>query len=85
MYITSPNLGTFDTIAPFSNNVIKKIPGLTSYGYMIVDQIVTPADFLSWSSQTIKTLEFHLRDGLGIYINLVGNYVTFSVVFDIIR
>jgi hypothetical protein len=26
VYITSPNLGSFDTLATFSNNVIKKVP-----------------------------------------------------------
>ena len=38
VYITSPNLGSFDTLATFSNNVIKKVPVNASYGYMVVDQ-----------------------------------------------
>jgi len=81
VYITSPNLGSFDTIAHFSNNVIRKVPVIASYGYMIVDQTVSPADYLSCSSQTLKTLEFHLRDGLGNFMNLVVHYITFSSVF----
>ena len=41
-----------------------------------------PNDFLDCSKQTLKTLEFHLRDGKGNYINLRGAHVTFSIVFN---
>jgi hypothetical protein len=61
VYITSPNLGSFDTIAPFSNNVIKKVPVTVPYGYMIIDQNSSNNDFLNCSNQTIRTLEFHLQ------------------------
>lgn len=82
VYLTSPNLGSFDTISPFSNNVIKKIPVNANYGYMIYDQGITTNDFLDCSNLTLKTLEFHLRDGKGNYINLHGAHVTFSIVFN---
>ena len=85
VYITIPNFGSFDTISAFSNNVVMKVPVLASYGFMIVDQIVSTADFLNCGGQTLKTLEFHLRDGLGNYIPLLGHLVTFSIVFDLIR
>jgi hypothetical protein len=49
---------------------------------MIVDQYVSPGDYLNFSNSSLKTLEFHLRDGLGNYIDLAGNYITFSIVFD---
>ena len=45
VYITSPNLWSFDTIASFSNNVIKKVPITVPYGYMVVDQSGTNNDF----------------------------------------
>ena len=46
VYITSPNLGSFDTLATFSNNVIKKVPVINDYGYMIIDQFLSNNDFL---------------------------------------
>ena len=82
VYITSPNLGSFDTIAPFSSNVIKKVPVNAGYGFMIVDQIMSTNDYLNCSRQTLRTLEFHIRDGRGRYINLHGMHVTFSIVFN---
>ena len=82
VYITSPNLGSFDTLSTFSNNIIKKVPVTGSYGYMIVDQYMTANDFLNCSRQTLRTLEFHLRDGRGNEIDLRGMYVTFSLVFN---
>ena len=82
VYITSPNLGSFDSLATFSNNVIKKVPVNASYGYMVVDQVMSTNDFLNCSRQTLRTLEFHLRDGRGREIDLKGMYITFSIVFN---
>jgi hypothetical protein len=82
IYITSPNLGSFDTISPFSNNVVKKIPINVPYGYMIVDQNTSPNDYLNCSRQTLRTLEFHLKDSRGRYVNLHGMHVSFSIVFN---
>jgi hypothetical protein len=82
VYITSPNLGSFDTLATFSNNIIKKVPVTAPYGFMIVDQYMSSNDFLDCSKQTLRTLEFHLRDGRGNEINLNGMYITFSIVFN---
>ena len=50
IYITSPNLGSFDTIfagtgAGLGNNVIKKVPVLVNYGYMVIDQLMSSNDF----------------------------------------
>ena len=82
VYITSPNLGSFDTLATFSNNIIKKVPVNAPYGYMVVDQNMSTNDFLNCSRQTLRTLEFHLRDGRGREIDLKGMYITFSLVFN---
>jgi hypothetical protein len=82
VYITSPNLGSFDTIATFSNNIIKQVPVTSSYGVMVVDQFISTNDYLNCSRQTLRTLEFHLRDGRGREIDLKGMYVTFSIVFN---
>ena len=82
VYITSPTLGSYDTLATFSNNVIKKIPVTADYGYMIVDQFIASNDFLDCSKQTFKTLEFHLGDGRGREINIHGSHISFSIVFN---
>ena len=81
IYLTSPNLGSFDTISPFSNNVIKKIPVTVPFGYMIIDQNSNTIDFLNCSRQTLRTLEFHLKDSRGRYIDLQGMNISFSIVF----
>lgn len=82
IYITSPNLGSFDTLSPFSNNVIKKVPINVPYGYMIIDQNSTNNDFLNCSKQTIRTIEFHLKDSRGRYVNMHGMNISFSIVFN---
>ena len=82
IYITSPNLGSFDTLSTFSNNIVKKVPVTVGYGFMIVDQFTATNDFLNCSRQTLRTLEFHLRDGRGNEVDLKGMYVTFSLVFN---
>ena len=82
VYITSPNLGSFDTTATFSNNIIKKVPVNAGYGFMVVDQFMSTNDYLNCSRQTFRTSEFHLRDGRGRELDLKGMYVTFSIVFN---
>jgi len=82
VYITSPNLGSFDTLSPFSNNVIKKVPVTVPYGYMIIDQNSSNNDFLNCSRQTLRTIEIHLKDSRGRYVNLHGMNVSFSIVFN---
>ena len=82
IYITSPNIGTYDTISNFSNNTIKGIPVTSDYGYMIIDQSMSPNDFLNCAHQSLKTLEFHLRDSKGRFIPLHGANVTFSLIFN---
>ena len=82
IYITSPNLGSFDTVSNFSNNIIKQVPVTSDYGYMIVDRLVSFADYLNCGCATLKTLEFHMRDGRGNYVNLYNNHVSSTIVFD---
>ena len=48
---------------------------------MIFDQYMTTNDFLDCSNQTLKTIEFHIRDGRGRYINLHNAHITFSIIF----
>jgi hypothetical protein len=84
VYITSPNLGSFNTIfaGRGDNNIIKKVPVLVNYGYMIVDQVMSTNDYLDCSKQTLQTIEFHLKTAKGDYIPLHGAHVSFSIVFN---
>ena len=81
IYITSPNFGSFDTLSSFSNNVVKKVPVNVPYGFMIIDQNIAYNDFLNCSKQTLRTIEFHLKDSRGEYINMHGMNVSFAIIF----
>lgn len=84
IYISSPNLGSFDTIfaGRGDNNIIKKVPVLANYGFQIVDQLMSTNEFLDCSRQTLQTLEFHLKTAKGKYVPLHGAHVSFSLVFN---
>lgn len=84
IYITSPNLGSFDTLmcGTGQNNIIKKVPVLVNYGYMVIDQLMSTNDFLDCSKQTLQTLEFHLKTAKGAYVPLHNSHVSFSIVFN---
>ena len=82
IYITSPNLGSSDTVSNFSTNIIKQAPVTSDYGSKIVDRLVSFADYLNCGCATLKTLGFHMRDGRGNYVNLYNNHVSSTIVFD---
>lgn len=83
IYITSPNLGNFNTMGPGPlSTVIKKVPVQADYNQMIFDQTVIGNDFLDCSKQTLRTIEFMLRDALGNIIPLRGGNVSLSIIFD---
>ena len=50
---------------------------------MIVDQLVSVGDYFNCGNTTVAVLDFPLGDGRGRIVNLYGNYITFSIVFDI--
>ena len=83
MYISSPNLGNFNTMGPRGEwNIIKKVPVSADYNQMIFDQVITNMDYLDCSRQSLKTIEFHLKDVNGNFIPLHGANVSFSIVFN---
>ena len=84
IYISSPNLGSFDTVfaGKGDNNIIKKTPITVNYGYMNVDQVTVPNDYLDCSKQCLQTLEFHLKTSKGKYVPLHGANVSFSIIFN---
>lgn len=82
IYLSSPNLGNFTTIGPRGQStLIKKIPVSSAWGFMIIDRSTSVHDYLECGKQTLKSIEFHLKDSRGAYINMHGANVSFSIVF----
>ena len=83
VFISSPNMGTFTTLGSRGeSNIIRKVPVNADYGYMINDNVSAPHDYLECSKQTLRTLEFHLRDVKGNYVPLHGGHCSFSIIFS---
>ena len=83
IYISSPNLGNFNTIGPNGKSgILKKVPVTADFNQMIIDQLMTTNDFLSCEKQTLRTIEFSLTDVNGNEIPLHGSEVSFSLIFD---
>lgn len=84
IYVSSPNLGSYTTIGPRGQQtIIKKIPVSADFGYVIFDELMPTNDYLDCSRQTLKTIEFLLRDVNNNTINLHGANLSFSIIFDI--
>jgi len=86
IYLSSPNLGNFNTLGPRGQaSIIKKVPVSSNYNEMIFDNMMSTNDFLDCSKQTLKNIEFTLSDVHGERINLHGQEVSFSIIFDLIN
>ena len=82
VYLSSPDLGTFDTLtATGEQGVIKKIPITGDYGTMVLDKVTSVYDQLECSRVTLTTLEFALKDAKGRYISLHGATISFTIIF----
>ena len=67
IYLSSPNLGNYNTIgARGESDIIKKTPITSDYNYMIFNNVLQGNDFLDCSRQTLRTLEFRLSDVSGV-------------------
>lgn len=53
------------------------------FGYCLFDELMPTNDYLDCSRQTLKTIEFVLRDVNNNIVNLHGANLSFSIVFDI--
>tara|TARA_B100000513_G_scaffold195689_1_gene127003 strand:+ start:363 stop:1259 length:897 start_codon:yes stop_codon:yes gene_type:complete len=83
VYFTSPNLGTYKTFGPtHQRSVIKKVPVTAGDNEMIFDRVSSSNDYLDCSRQTLKTIEFELKDGKGNIVPLHAGHVSFTIVFD---
>ena len=77
-----PNLEHFNSIGVRGgNSIIKKTPVSSSFGYLILDSVVSPHDKMGVSRQTVKTIHITLKDVAGNVINLHGANRSFSLVF----
>ena len=83
LYLTSPNLSSFSTMgARGENNIIKKIPVSSDFGFLIIDSFTSTHDWLNCSGLSLNSIEFVLKDVKGNVIPLHGSHVSFSVVFS---
>lgn len=82
IYITSPNLGGFNTLCVSGERgIIKKVPVRANYNEMIYDDAVLGIDYLDCSRQSLSRIELQLKDLYGNFINLHGNHWSCSLVF----
>ena len=82
IYMHCPNLGHFNSLGvKGENTIIKKVPVSSSFGYLILDSVVSPHDKMGVSRQTVKTIHITLKYVSGNVINLHGANCSFSLVF----
>ena len=83
IYFSSPNLGTYKTFGPtHQRSVIKKVPVTAGDNEMIFNNVASSNDYLDCSRQTLKTIEFELKDAKGNIVPLHAGHVSFTLVFD---
>ena len=82
IYMQCPNLGHLNSIGVRGEStIIKKAPVSSSFGYLIIDSVVSPHDKMDVSRQTVKTTHITLKNVSGNVINLHGANCLFSLVF----
>ncbi len=83
IYMSSPNLGNFNTMgARGESDIIKKIPVTSDYNYMIFNNVLQGNDYLDCSRQTLRILEFRFSDVHGNLDPLNKSHINFSIIFD---
>ena len=66
------------------NTIIKKVPVSSSFGYLILDNVVAPHDKIDVSRLNLKTIHFSLKNVHGNVINLHGAHISLSLIFQTI-
>ena len=85
VYLHSPNVGHFNAIGPNGeSSILKVIPVTAGPGCQIFDQVVSGIDYVDCSRQSLRTLEFQIRDVYGNLIPFHGSNLSFSLVFDVL-
>ena len=86
IYVTSPNLGSFDTLGPRGEqNIIKKVPVSSDWGYVVFDSVVSEHDYINVSKGFFKVIELVLRDSRGNVIDLNNGHWSLSIVFSMMK
>ena len=81
IYIHS-SLGNYNTLgARGETSIIKKVPVSADSNNFIFDQVLVSNDFGDCSKQTIRTINFELKDVRGNYVNLHGVNLSLSIIF----
>ncbi len=84
LYITSSNLGNYNSIgADSERTIIKKVPVDVDFNYMIHNNQITGLDFIDVRKQTLKTINFKIVTVDGKTVPLHGAHVSFSIIFDL--
>ena len=84
LYITSSNLGNYNSIGANSERtIIKKVPVDADFNYMIHNNQITGLDYIDVSRQTLKTISFRIVTVDGKTVPLHGAHVSFSIIFDL--
>ena len=82
LYLHS-SMGNYNSLTVSGEStIIKKIPVSANKGEYIFDQVMTNNDFGDCSNQTLRTINFQLKDSQGNDINLHGNNWSFSIIFS---
>ncbi len=84
VYISSSTLSNYNTVgAKGENNIIKKVPVSSDFGYQIIDQMVSDHDFLSVERMTLSTIDFQIRDTKGNIVPLRGSPMSLTIKFSL--
>ena len=82
IYIHSPNLGHYNSIAARGEStIIKQVSASSSFGHLILDSAVAPHDKIDVSKQLTRTVQFSLQNVHGNSIDLHGAQVSWSLIF----
>ena len=82
IYIHS-SLGNHSTIGPRGETtIIKKVPVTANKGEMIFHQVFNTHDFGDCSKQSLRTINFEIKDARGNYIDFHGSNLSFSLIFS---
>ena len=84
LYITSSNLGNYNSIGANSERtIIKKVPVDADFNHMVFNNQITGLDYIDVSKQTLKTVNFKIVTVDGKTVPLHGAHVSFSLIFDV--
>ena len=84
IYIHS-SLGHYNSVGVRGENtIIKKVSVSSSFGYLILDNVVAPHDKIDVSRLNLKTIHFSLKNVHGNLINLHGAHISLSLIFQTI-